>query len=644
MRRVISTLAAAAVATVILHARQQTAPRATGAISGTIVDAVTAEVMPGSVVSLSCIACRATLPPRVITDSKGRFIFAGLAPADDYYLTARHIGYQAGMYGGSGPIEAVFFNEVVRLRLAPDQWIPDLKIQLWKLPSISGRVIDERGEPMVGVAVRAFSIATVAGHEQLVGGPIGTTDDRGTYRLIGLSPGRYMVSALSVQSTTLATAEETAPQRAVGAIYGSSEGISAGSGSAISAPTVDVDGRHRLAITNFGTPPPPSAGSAQAYAAQFFPAVRSWREAEPIELQYGQVRGAVDFQMQPVAAFRVSGKTQGSNSPGLLLRLMPVGSESLGFGSEAATTAIEQDGSFTFLSVPSGNYTLVAQSAVVDVTTGSASIRLPHAPGFPAAGAAIGGWDGAPGTSYLANPGAAPAAWGRAPVAVGGQSIDDLHLTLRPLVRISGRIAFAQGTAEPVGAVRFWLTTEPANGDPLLVGKSQNLVEVTDGVYRFGLSVVAGVHLIRSVNGYRVVSITSGGRDVTYSGVDVSDAEDESDVVVTVTDKRIGLSGKITGLSGKPAGVILFPVDRQRWTNYGWQAAGFRTTRAGSDGAFELTNVVAGEYFVVAVETTAVDRWTDQKFLTAASGVATRIVLAWGDTKTIDVPWREFAK
>ena len=60
---------------------------------------------------------------------------------------------------------------------------------------------------------------------------------------------------------------------------------------------------------------------------------------------------------------------------------MPAGSEQLGFGSEAATTVVERDGSFTFLNVPAGEYTLLAQAVFGEFTSGNGEVALPDAPG-----------------------------------------------------------------------------------------------------------------------------------------------------------------------------------------------------------------------------------------------------------------------
>jgi hypothetical protein len=44
-----------------------------------------------------------------------------------------------------------------------------------------------------------------------------------------------------------------------------------------------------------------------------------------------------------------------------------------------------------------------------------------------------------------------------------------------------------------------------------------------------------------------------------------------------------------------------------------------------------------GDYFAVAVDRSQHDAWTDPAFLDAASGVATRIALKWGDKKSLDL-------
>jgi hypothetical protein len=572
----------------------------------------------------------------MVTDGKGRFVYANLPPAEDYYLGARKSGYEYTRYGWTAPGQSLAINDIARIPVAPGQLVEGIKIPLWRLPSISGRVIDERGEAVVGVAVRAFSTATIAGHPQLVGSSLATTDDRGWYSLPDLVPGKYAVCVLSVQSTVLASTAEAIPVRATGALV--TGGIGPDGAATVSGPTLDVDGRRRLAVTNFATPPPPGTAEARAYAPLFYPGVATAADATSIELGYGETRLGVDFQLRPVGAFRVTGRAQGVPAPGMLLRLMPAGSETLGFGSEAATTVLEGDGTFTFLNVPAGRYTLLALPSTVDFTTGNESVRLPAPPGFPGGGISVGSMNGMPGVNYLSRSGAAAPSWGRTPVVVGGE-IDNLVLRMQPMGTMTGRIAFAQGMTVPAN-VRLDVSLEPANGDPT-AGFPRASVQLVDGTYTFTLQgLMGGTYLVRN-SPYRIVSVTVAGRDVTYSGIDSNVTGDIGDVVVTVTDKQQVVSGTVAGTTGRTAGIIAFPVDRARWINYGWNATLFRTTRAGSTGAFTLQLSAAGEYYLIAVDATKVDAWTNATFLEAAVPFATRVTIEWGDTKQIDLTWRD---
>jgi hypothetical protein len=573
----------------------------------------------------------------MVTDSKGRFVFQNLQPADDYFLDARRFGYAPTRYGWSGPGQSLALADIARITLSQNQWIDGIDIPLWRLGVISGRVVDERGEPVVGVAVRAFSTRRIAGNSYPVGGPIVTTDDRGVYRMTGLDRGRYVVAVLSVQSTALATTADAPLVRPVGAL--ATGGIGASRGTTVSAPGVDVDGRHRLVITNFATPPPPATERARAYAAAFYPAARTADQAIPIDIDYGDSRAGVDFQLVPAAAVRVSGRVAGASSPPprLLLRLMPAGGETLGFGSEAATTQVDRDGTFTFLNVPEGQYTLAAQASVTDFTSGSTSIRLPDAPGFPGGGISVGSVDGAPDLGYLARNGALAAYWARQSVSVGSADVDDVVVTLRPTVSVRGRIALAEGTeAAPNG--RLELTAEPADGDPSL-GQFRGRAE-SDASRSFVIDgLLGGTYLLTSSKG--IVSLMWNGRDLRETGFDASAGHDFDDVLVTLTDRTARVSGTVHGVPQGTAAVLVFPVERERWVNYGWRPRRIGSARVGPGGAFQIDRLPRGDYFLVAVNAGHVNAWSDSAFLALVAGRATRVSLDWGESLQQDLTYTE---
>ena len=117
--------------------------------------------IPEAIVQMSMPAFMETLPTtpkgRVMADSEGRFFFADL-PAGDYYLGAQREGYPASAYGqrrASGQTQPLTLREGERRA--------DVRLQMWKYAVIAGRVVDEAGEPVVGVAVRALIKGLTAG-------------------------------------------------------------------------------------------------------------------------------------------------------------------------------------------------------------------------------------------------------------------------------------------------------------------------------------------------------------------------------------------------------------------------------------------------------------------------------------------------
>ena len=64
---------------------------------------------------------------------------------------------------------------------------------------LTGTVIDEAGEPVVGAHVQCFRREFVGGRPRFVPGVTAGTDDRGIYRLAGLAPGEYKVAVQATQ-------------------------------------------------------------------------------------------------------------------------------------------------------------------------------------------------------------------------------------------------------------------------------------------------------------------------------------------------------------------------------------------------------------------------------------------------------------
>ena len=131
-------------------------------------------------------------PMTVTADRDGRFELSGL-PAGRFQFTAAKVGY-------SPPGVAVMDmppNLGVRVDLADGEVRERVDITLAPWGSLSGRVVDELGEPLQGVSVQLLQVRYQAGRRRLVGamGALRQTDDLGRYRVFGIAPGRYIVSA-----------------------------------------------------------------------------------------------------------------------------------------------------------------------------------------------------------------------------------------------------------------------------------------------------------------------------------------------------------------------------------------------------------------------------------------------------------------
>jgi hypothetical protein len=195
----------------------------TGFILGQVVDASTGQSIAGAIVTMngappgpplttlpngalvsptdpaSLEAQAAARNTRLMTNSSGQFVFHDLR-GGLYGVTATAPGYVSGAYGQhaiNGPSRAIDLPE--------DGHVGDATIKLWRYASVSGHVVDEAGEPVVGAYVRVLRAATIGARRTLVPGLLATTDDRGLYRFDALTPADYVVTIPQTTTTVPAS-------------------------------------------------------------------------------------------------------------------------------------------------------------------------------------------------------------------------------------------------------------------------------------------------------------------------------------------------------------------------------------------------------------------------------------------------------
>lgn len=118
----------------------------------------------------------------------GSFRFEDVEPGE-YRLVGNRNGYLNGQYGAKNLRRGAMLN------LRPGQQLTDLTFALTPQSVITGKVVDQDGDPVNGVMVQIVAQTWDGGklHHRMLHGS--NTNDLGEYRLSGLSPGKYYLLA-----------------------------------------------------------------------------------------------------------------------------------------------------------------------------------------------------------------------------------------------------------------------------------------------------------------------------------------------------------------------------------------------------------------------------------------------------------------
>ena len=344
MTRLSACLIAAVVATfggLVVGAQQRdtkpvpppTAPAApTG--KGSVTGSVIAEASGGPIAYASVVLIGAGTGVLKVTstDRQGQFAFAAL-PDDRYTIGVSKLPYLGAIAGARRPARPG--SAVV---VASGAAVTGVSIRMTLGAAISGTLLDERGQPATGGTVVAQQRKLQNGERVMISVPGGAvqTDDRGRYRIHGLPPAEYVVSALTLHSTVSGVAALTDAE--VDAVL---------AGQRPAAPAQ----------------PMPMGGGGQSPV--YYPGTTRLSNATVIALAGGEERQNVDIPWQAATLTRITGMVStpdGSPLPqtSVMLETVP----GTGVTSTATTVRVGPDGQFAIQQpLPPGTYTLLAQAS-----------------------------------------------------------------------------------------------------------------------------------------------------------------------------------------------------------------------------------------------------------------------------------------
>jgi hypothetical protein len=561
-----------------------------------------------------------------VSSNDGGFAFRGLRPGQ-YSLTVTRSGYLRAQYGQYGP------NSPASMITISGQGVVNVRLPMLRSASISGHVYDESGAPAINAQLHAWRISYRDGWRLPIPVASQMTNDLGEYRLFGLPPGEYYVSAqvdplIHIRSPASVSIAAVAPGAAI---------LSPGPGmfSAILDPVFPrPEPRVEMAPVYFG-------GTTNEYAATALH-VRPGSDLKAIEIVAkhipavsvtGVVLGLDSKPYAPNAGARATGTPTIITGPNgeriqVLLNGAPPGGASV-----VVTPAVNQ----LFLATP-----------VITVLGGAMSV----APLTPALTNAMGQFRTgalAPGDYLLtaiANDPQGQRSFAQTSVNVQGVSPSNMTLSLEPAWEIQGHVS-VEGITASAAPDLSRLSVRAANTITALADALPStptasgmftLKNVTSGNYVVTVPPVS--NMVASVtpsaqwqNAY-VKSIRLGTIDVLENGLRlVSPPVNPLEIVISARGGSLrGVVRDSIRAAVSNATVVLVPDEANRN-----RKDLFRSALADDSGSYHIDGLPPGNYKLFAWEDVEPQLWHDPAFVRAYEDLGRAVVVAEGSSQTVDL-------
>lgn len=174
-------------------------------IQGRVVNAVSGEAVKKADIVLARRESQQDQRYTTASSSSGWFAMQDIEPGR-YSLTATKRGYAHLVYGAHGR-----GRPGAALSLDPGQRLADIVLRMSPQAVIAGRVVDEEGDPVPNIELQLLRYSYRRGKRKLEPWENSNTNDLGEYRLFGLSPGKYYLSATPAEGPLYAGRQSYAP-------------------------------------------------------------------------------------------------------------------------------------------------------------------------------------------------------------------------------------------------------------------------------------------------------------------------------------------------------------------------------------------------------------------------------------------------
>lgn len=552
------------------------------AVTGIVVDGVSGNPLVGATVTLHDPK---GMPRTIVVDERrARFTFAQLRPGM-YSLRALRSGFSGGGYAQRTPQ-----GPVSTLELAPEEQV-DVRLVLWPNPTVRGKVVDDFGDPVAKVSVRAFIQTFVGGHPKLLPHLSATTNDLGEYYL-SLAPRTYVIG--------------------------------------IPSAGLPAQSRRREVLD-------PLVGAG--YPTTFYSASSTTATATAIELEAGENRSGIDFALIKSRMFRVTGVVIGfeSRKGPVEVKLVPSAADSDTRELETARSVTAADGSFEFAMVPPGAYRIRAGAYPVQRAVDGTLAAFQSGDGSAFVGLKPGS------TAAIAPTPTGSTLWADVPIRVGEQDLLGVSVRLEQGAHIEGQLAFRGSVDRP--------SDDKLAAAPLFVlaadGRDLGRFPVTriqPGGRFLTIGLPPGKYILSAPLGldpWRIAGVAVRGREqdlpIVLGSVDISDLQ------LTLTDRTTTLSGATRDENGKPqphAPIYIFPKDKTLWTDFGPWPSRIRQVQASRAARWQVTGLPAGDYYVASTWASIPQAWMQEAVFDRLARLASPISIAYTESRTLDLTVR----